>query len=133
MKDFIWSDTLSVQVDEIDDDHRKLVELCRIIKIAVEEGAATDYIKALMDELISYTEYHFKHEERLMLKYDYDGAAEHKIEHQELIDSVHLFRKELFEEGKPVTSEDISGLEDWLTGHIYCSDMNLGSYLCELM
>ncbi len=69
MKELIWDKTLSVDVPEIDEDHRRLVELFNILNRSVVEGDATNYIEAVMEELISCTVWHFRHEERLMLKY----------------------------------------------------------------
>ena len=68
MKDIIWDNTFSVDVPEIDKDHRRLVDLYNILNHSVAEGDATNYIEAVMEELISCTVWHFKHEERLMLK-----------------------------------------------------------------
>lgn len=129
MKDLIWDNSLSVEVDEIDDDHRKLVDLFNILSHSVEEGDETNYIEAVLDELISCTVWHFRHEERLMLKYGYEGAAEHKAEHQQLIESAQALQQK----GKSVSTEDIVFLERWLTGHILGADMDLGSYLGEVM
>jgi len=133
VKDLIWDNTLSVQIQEIDEDHRRLVDLYNILIHAVVEENAANYIEAVMDELISCTVWHFKHEERLMLKYDYDGFAEHKAEHQELIESARELQQKLLHEGKPVSSEDIQFLEHWLIGHILGTDMDLGAYLGEVM
>ncbi|MBG7601476.1 MAG: hemerythrin family protein [Gammaproteobacteria bacterium] len=133
MKDLIWDKALSVQVQEIDEDHRKLVDLYNIFNHAVVEGDAADYIEAVMEELISCTVWHFRHEERLMLKYSYDGFGEHKSEHQELIESARELQQKLLQEGKSVSSEDIGFLEHWLIGHILGADMDLGSYLGEVM
>ncbi len=133
MKDLIWDKTLSVQVDEIDEDHRRLVDLFNILNHAVVEGESSDYIAAVLEELISCTVWHFKHEERLMLKYHYDGLAEHRKEHEELIESVRELQQKFLQEGKSLTSEDIEFLEHWLTGHILSTDMDMGAYLCEAM
>jgi hemerythrin-like metal-binding protein len=133
MKELIWDKTLSVDVPEIDEDHRRLVELFNILNRSVVEGDATNYIEAVMDELISCTVWHFKHEERLMLKYSYEGISEHKSEHEELIASAKELQQKLQQDGKTVSSEDIEFLEHWLTGHILGADMDLGSYLCEAM
>ncbi|HIJ47946.1 MAG TPA: hemerythrin, partial [Gammaproteobacteria bacterium] len=38
MKELIWDQSLSVQVKEIDEDHRRLVELFNLLLHAVEEG-----------------------------------------------------------------------------------------------
>lgn len=133
MKDLVWDNTLSVEVKEIDDDHRKLLELFNILQHSVSDGDESNYIEAVLDELISCTAWHFKHEERLMLKYGYEGLVDHKSEHQELIKSAETLQQKLLKEGKPVSSEDIQYLEYWLTGHILGADMDLGSYLGQVM
>ena len=68
-----------------------------------------------------------------MLKYDYSGLAEHKAEHQELIESATELHQKFQRGGKPISSEDIEFLEHWLTGHILGADMELGAYLVEAM
>ncbi len=133
VKDLIWSDSLSVAVKEIDDDHRRLVDLFNILNHAVVEQDSAEYIEAILDELISCTVWHFKHEERLMLKYRYAGHSEHKREHQELIDSAKVLQERFLQEDKPLSSEDIEFLEHWLTEHILVADMELGAYLVEAM
>ncbi len=133
MKDLIWNKTLSVDVKEIDEDHRKLVDLLNILNHSVVDGDAANYIEAVLEELIYCTVWHFSHEERLMLKYGYEGFAEHKKEHQELIDSAKSLQQKFQREGKLLSSEDIEFLEHWLTEHILVTDMQLGSYLVEVM
>ena len=133
MKDWVWDKTLSVAVEEIDEDHRRLVELFNIVNHAVEEGDATHYVEAVLEELITRTVWHFRHEERLMLTYGYAGLAEHKAEHQELIESAKALQQKFLQEGELASSEDIEFLEHWLTGHIYDADMKMGAYLAEVM
>ena len=133
VKDLIWDKTLSVEVEEIDEDHRRLVELFNILNNSVVEGGTTIYIEAVLEELISCTVWHFRHEERLMIKYGYDGFLEHKTEHQELIDSAKALQQKFLQKGKLASSEDIEFLEHWLTGHILVADMKLGAYLVEVM
>ena len=133
MKELVWDRTLSVDIPEIDEDHRRLMDLFNILLRSVEEGDAANYIEAVMDELISCTVWHFRHEERLMLKYGYEGLLDHKSEHDELIGSAKALQQKLLQGGKTVSGEDIEFLEHWLTGHILGADMDLGSYLCEAM
>ena len=133
MKDLIWDNTLSVQIQEIDEDHRRLVDLFNLLNHAVEDGEKKDYIDAILEELISCTVWHFRHEERLMLKYAYDGYSEHRKEHEELIESIKALQQERKKENISVTQDDIEFLEHWLTGHILGADMDLGAYLSEVM
>jgi len=133
VKDIIWGNVLSVAVDEIDEDHRKLVNIFNILNHSVAEGETPDYLAAVLQELINCTIWHFSHEERLMLKYGYEGIDEHKAEHRELIDSVKKLQQQILQADKPVSDDDVEFLERWLTEHILTADMRLGSHLSEVM
>lgn len=133
MKDLVWDYVLSVGIEEIDEDHRKLVNLFNILNHSVMEEAAADYVEAVFEELINCTVWHFSHEERLMLKYGYEGFEEHKAVHRELINSVRELQQQYLQVGKLEKEEDLKFLEGWLTEHILVDDMRLGSYLIEVM
>ena len=133
MKDIVWGNILSVAVDEIDEDHSKLVNIFNILNHSVIEGESPDYLAAVLEELINCTVWHFSHEERLMLKYRYEGIEVHKSEHQELIKSAKKLQQEILQADKPVSDEDIEFLEHWLVEHILTTDMRLGSYLSQVM
>jgi len=133
VKDIVWGEILSIGVDEIDEDHRKLVTIFNILNHAVVEGAAPEYLAATLDELINCTVWHFSHEERLMLKHQYADTAEHKAEHRELIESAKELQQEILQADKPFTDEHIASLERWLTEHILTTDMRLGSYLSQVI
>ena len=133
MKEIAWDQGLSIGIDEIDADHRRLVDLYNILNHSVTEGDAADYIGAVLEELINCTAWHFSHEERLMLKYGYKEMEEHKMEHQELLNSARELQQKYLQVGKLDEKEDLQFLEQWLTGHILASDNRLGSYLIEVM
>ena len=133
MKDIVWGQVLSVGVDEIDEDHRKLVNIFNILNHAVTDGESSEYLAAVLEELVNCTVWHFSHEERLMLKYGYEGIAEHKAIHRELIDSAKEMQQNLLQAEKSMSEEDIEVLERWLTGHILTDDMRLGAYLSQLI
>jgi hemerythrin-like metal-binding protein len=133
VKDIVWDHVLSVGVDEIDEDHRRLVDLFNILNHSVTEGDAPDYLAAVLEELINCTAWHFSHEERLMLKYGYEETAEHKSEHQELIQGARELQQKILEAGKLVSDDELVFLERWLTQHILTDDMRLGTYLSQVM
>ena len=133
MKDIVWGYVLSVGVDEIDEDHRKLVNIFNILNHAVTEHESADYLAAVLEELINCTIWHFSHEERLMLKYDYKDREEHKAIHQDLIKNARELQHKILEAKKPVPDEDIEFLEHWLTEHILTEDLKLGNYLSQVM
>ena len=132
MKDLVWSYVLSVGNDEIDEDHHRLIDLFNILNHSVTQGDDPDYLAAVLEELINLTVWHFSHEERLMVKHGYQGLAEHKAEHQELINSVKALQSKILAAGKLVVDDDLEFLERWLTEHILSTDMKLGSFLAEV-
>ena len=133
MKNIAWDESLSVEVDEIDEDHRRLVDLFNILSNSVAEGESTDYIDAVLEELISCTIWHFRHEERLMMIYKYEALEAHKAEHNKLIESVRALQQKFHEANKQLSNDDIEYLSNWLTEHILGYDMRLGFYLEEVM
>jgi hemerythrin len=133
VKDLVWDKTLSVDINEIDEDHRRLVELFNILNHAVADGERSDYVEAVLEELISCTVWHFRHEERLMLKHGYGDLQEHKEEHEELIQSARELQQLYLSGGRQLSGDDIEFLEHWLTEHILVADMKLGAYLVEVM
>ncbi len=133
MKDIVWGKVLSVEVDEIDEDHRKLVNLFNLLNHAVMEQESSDYLAALLEELVNCTVWHFSHEERLMLKYDYKDMEEPKAEHRELIKSAKALQQKILRADNTIVDEDIEYLERWLTEHIFTYDMRLGDYLSQVM
>jgi hemerythrin-like metal-binding protein len=133
VKDLVWGKILSVGVDEIDEDHRKLIHIFNILNRSVMEGESPEYLAATLEELINCTVWHFSHEERLMLKHRYKEIEEHKAEHRDLIQSAKDLQQEILRADKPVADENIEFLERWLTEHILTTDGRLGSYLSQVM
>ncbi len=62
MKDLLWDNTLSVQVQEIDDDHRKLVDLFNLLNHAVNPYLSPSLIPpcASMVYFQKIAEWHYK-------------------------------------------------------------------------
>ena len=133
MKDITWSKILAVGVEEIDDDHRKLVGIFNELNRAVRAGESADYRAATLTELINCTVWHFSHEDRLMLKHHYPGIDQHREAHRELIAAAQELQAKLAQADTAVANAEIDFLERWLTEHILTADQRLGSFLAQAM
>lgn len=117
-----WSDDLSVGIEEIDDQHKVLVELLNRLHVAITERHGNEVASEILDELIDYTRIHFAVEESLMRLLDYPDFAEHKAHHEDLLAQV-LQMKTKVEQGQArVGFELLHFLKKWLTGHIMEED-----------
>ena len=131
MKDITWSAILSVGVEEIDEDHRKLVGIFNELAHAVANGESAEYLAATFDELIKCTAWHFSHEERLMLKHRYPEIGPHRAAHRELIVAAQQLQAKLAQADQAVANAEIEYLDRWLTEHILTADQRLGSFLAQ--
>jgi len=57
---FEWDEKYSVNVDEIDEQHKKLVDLIKQLHDSLEDGSASETVGEVLNEMAEYTEYHFE-------------------------------------------------------------------------
>ena len=124
---FGWKDMYSVNVTEIDKQHKKLFEIGGKIAdlvLANDDFDHFDKILVILEELKEYTIYHFDYEEKLMERYGFKEADTHKIEHIFLIKKLQrLEKKDIDSRQKEAVVELITFISDWIAGHILETDM----------
>jgi hemerythrin len=141
MKEFIeWSDALSVGVKEIDDQHKRLIEMLNELNNAIHGGWGKEARKNVLDKLIEYTREHFATEENIMSISGYPDIEAHKKQHENLIVMVKNYVKK-YEQDPNASNYDLLFyaasydllffLRRWLTAHIIKSDKALGDYLVK--
>ena len=121
-----WDEKFSVNVKEIDDEHKNLFLLFNKLQDGINTGKSNHELEQALSELIDYTILHFTTEEKLMQQFSYIGFVEHKRIHDDLIAEA-MKLQEKFSQGKIVLSDQVSGfLTDWLTDHILDTDKKYG-------
>jgi len=124
-----WNSMLSVGVKEIDDQHKKLVEMANQLNDAMREGHGRDVLGKTLNELVHYTQYHFATEERLMDRHHYPESAAHKAQHADLVRSIAAFKAKFDQGDVALTSQIMNFLRDWLNSHIMKTDKQFGKAL----
>jgi hemerythrin len=125
----VWSNLFSVGVKDIDDQHKKLVELANKLNDEMAAGRGKDVLGRILTELISYTQYHFSFEEKLMATHSYTASAGHKEQHKQLVTAVADLKKKYDSGESNLTNDVMVFLRDWLTKHILNTDKALGREL----
>lgn len=126
---FNWSDDLRVGVDEIDNQHRYLIEIINDLFSAMQEGKGKDAMGAVLDQLIDYTAFHFKTEERLMKTYRYTHPVYHLQEHEKLVKTILQFQSDYKAGRTGLTLTTMKFLKDWLYEHILKVDKRFAAFL----
>ncbi len=126
-----WSVALSIGFEEVDDDHKKLVGMVNKIHDTVDQDPDPDAVADLLEELISYTSWHFRHEERLMQNYGDPELFNHKQEHEDLErQATELYQKFLGGDNG-VPAKLLPFLKAWLVNHIAGTDKKMGRFLAQ--
>lgn len=126
-----WSQSLSVGIQEIDDQHRVLVDLLNQINEAIHSHHGSDATHAILKDLVDYTKIHFAVEESLMRVLGYPGYEEHKDRHRELIHEVEELQDKLLSGQKGLSFELLHFLKMWLTRHIMSEDMSYAPFFLK--
>jgi len=124
-----WSDTLSVGLEEIDADHKKLIGIVNDLHDAATSGESPDVIGQILEDLLSYTAWHFRHEERLMQTYGDPGFGDHKAVHEELIAATEGIYQQHLDGALDPVNQLLPFLKEWLTNHILEVDKKTGAFL----
>jgi hemerythrin len=125
-----WNEKMSVGVSIIDDEHKNLLGMLNELYNAMVSKQSDEALGKVLDGLIAYTVYHFKHEEALFARTRYPAAAEHEKEHADLTKQVLDVQKQ-YREGASATlsTEVLNFLRKWLLAHILRSDKKYGLHL----
>ncbi len=126
-----WTDTLSVGVQTLDNQHTVLVETLNDLHAAMMKGQARTVAGQLLHKLVDYTRDHFATEEAMMEAANYPALATHRLKHRELTKQVEEFVAR-FEKGDITLSVQLLNfLSEWLTTHIQGEDQKYGPCLNE--
>lgn len=122
-----WRDILEIGVEEMDADHRHLVELLNRVQDASEDDDRQAALEILY-QLEQFTADHFAREEAMMAQIHYRLADQHRQEHQRLFYEVKAQIADL-ERGRIVAGAVSVFLQRWLLRHIAGADSLLGAAL----
>lgn len=123
-----WSDSYSVKVKQMDEQHRKLVDMINQLHDAMKVGKGKEVVSDVLNSLITYTKTHFGAEERLMATYSYPGYEEQKSAHAALVKRVEEIAQQFKTGNAPLNQEIMAFLKDWLIKHIQGSDQKYGAF-----
>jgi hemerythrin len=122
-----WDDSFSVNVKEIDQQHKNLIVMLNEFYGHVGKDAGQAF-RTLLDELVDYTQYHFSTEEKYFEEFSYHEAANHTEEHRKFTEKVIDVKNRLNQKRLVLSVEITTFLKDWLTHHIKESDKAYGKF-----
>ncbi|MGE4284389.1 MAG: bacteriohemerythrin [Clostridia bacterium] len=123
---FQWKDRYTLNIPEIDTQHKKLFEIgnnAYDLAMLDDNYDHYDEIMSIIDELLDYTQYHFGYEEELMEKYEYVDIGHQQKEHNFYVNKIKNMSSEKVDDNQQKVVLDILDfLSEWISSHILISD-----------
>ena len=129
----VWSEKYVMGIDLLDRQHRELVEIInRLYGACLHGGAEIEAtFKESMGRMVEYVRFHFAAEMELLEKIGYPNYAEHKKQHDQLVQNILDAAKDYGKGGTFVPNKFVRTLRDWVLSHIAVYDRSYSEYVAE--
>lgn len=124
-----WDNNYSVKIKEIDEQHKSWIDLINYMHEAMKAGKGKEVIGDVLDEVMNYSAFHFKSEEKLFDKYNYPDSNHHKKLHADFVAAFNKMKQRYAGGGSVTSVEIMQHLKDWLINHILKADKQYSEFL----
>ncbi|WP_029917498.1 sensor domain-containing diguanylate cyclase [Pelobacter seleniigenes] len=125
---FQWNEAFEIGFSTIDEQHHHLFDVTNQFGVLLaKDGVIPQDTDALLEELLSYTTYHFREEEELMLRAGVDSRhiQRHQQKHKQFFQDVFLQRRQWSPGTLLIEKGLFEYLINWLIYHILGCDRNM--------
>ncbi len=125
-----WKPEFETGVESVDFEHREMIDLINQLHDRLRAPGSKDTVADFLGEIYAKISAHFALEETMMQEMGYDGFAEHKADHERLLDEIRDIM-DAHEADAYFAAEDRLGseLERWFAVHFRTHDARLGAAL----
>jgi hemerythrin len=118
-----WTEAMSVGVEVLDNDHKRIIHL--INGLHYDDAGFAE----LFNELLDYTNSHFEREEAHLEAIGYPGLDAHRVQHDSFADQVASMLKTVRNESAGDTGLRVADfLWTWLKSHILIEDLKYAAW-----
>lgn len=117
-----WNTDLELGIKEIDQHHKKLVDLINLTYDSLINNVPESSFHTIINELTDYAFIHFKFEEKLFHRFEFEETENHLREHTFFIDKVKKLRLDWEHDDSEKKQELVEFLKKWLEHHIKNTD-----------
>lgn len=129
---FQWSDSYSVHVDQMDEEHSKIFEIMnQLTSIVADSSSSDESVHQLIEKLSDYCRFHLASEEHLLQEKRYPALKEHSQMHADFANTVSDYQKRAQngENLRFLAFEMCGTIWLWLTNHILVEDRKYGEFI----
>ncbi|HBX49889.1 MAG: hypothetical protein A2275_05470 [Bacteroidetes bacterium RIFOXYA12_FULL_35_11] len=118
----LWKDSYSLEIIEIDNQHKELFRIFEELLIAMSKGKGNEIVLKTLNNLENYAQMHFGVEEKYMQKFGFEQFQDHFEAHQYFYQKIAELKKAYQENNLTVAKELMDFLNKWVGKHICGTD-----------
>lgn len=118
----IWTDACSVNVKEIDEQHKHLFAIINDLIRVISATPKEEEVKKIIERIIEYKKFHFATEEKYFHLFNYEGTQQHEAAHRMFDEKIGQLRETYKDDVIGLAFALVDFLEDWLIGHTLTVD-----------
>lgn len=120
-----WKAQYATGIEAVDYEHQELIELINRLHDEMRAKASQSSAEAFFGDLLKGISAHFALEERFMREHRYPLLAQHKADHERLLDEIRDIMDD-FIEGKGLQENALTTrLDAWFSRHFETHDSHL--------
>ena len=120
-----WKDDFNLGIEDVDSEHRDLVALINALHEAMLAGAGRADVVEGISEIYALVSAHFAREEAFMRDTRYLAFAEHKEDHEVLLDDLREIIEQVRAGGGYAEARLSADLQYWFSEHFRTHDARL--------
>lgn len=120
-----WNDAFNLGIEAVDSEHRALVALINALHDAMSAGAGRAHVVEGISEILTLVSEHFAREEAYMRETRYMAYAEHKEDHEVLLDDLQEILEQVGSDGEYQEARLSADLQYWFSEHFRTHDARL--------
>jgi hemerythrin-like metal-binding protein len=128
----IWNPALQVNIKDIDEQHKEMLELANVFYQKLYIKAPENEILESLHEFSDYTISHFRFEENLFKKYPIANNETHTKEHEIFITDLTKLNARVKNNDLVVSVELIEFLRNAIINHIFVTDREMARYILKI-
>ena len=125
---------LALNIDEIDKQHSKWLEMYKQMELIVSHEDLTEsrtQMDEILEDMYRYTYDHFNYEEEFLRKIEYPEIYEHKQTHREMEEIVYWKYRSSKDQHYISAWNILILLKEWIVEHILIEDKKYADYIFE--
>lgn len=117
-----WSKALSSGIDQIDLQHKRILDLLNILVVANQSPNDRERLVLALKEFTEAIEEHFEYEEKLLADSGYKNLKRHKAGHEEIAETLNSIMMSVMFDNSDISSEMINRVVRWFEEHLTSED-----------